>query len=364
VSVKLWYEKFGFSDNPFKLSTDGKFLVGLEDVKKEVIQRIMSEDIILIIGSTGTGKTTFLRWLENNKKLNSGNIKPVFLGLLENRKTREDMYNHLKRGILDSLFKKKYVVLLDEANDIRKEYSEALKEMVEKPNTHIKSIVMTNIDDELNNLTDSFKKRISAKIRVKLSKEELIEMIKKRVNYYGKNPFNDDALEEIIVRSGMNPRDILKNCEKVLLNAKKIDNISADDVRKVLRNNSLAEIPIQKDEKERIKEKNELEPIERQKESVLAPSIGNLTDFQKEIIEILGTRERSLGEIVEIYNQRSGKQTSKGNIAKQLSVLSLSSDIERMRRKGVTSPIVIKKKTGKDVTYSLAENVKTLFVKE
>lgn len=379
MRMKLWYEKFGFSENPFKLSTNPKFFVGLENVRNEILERISSEDIILVTGETGCGKTTLLRWIKK-KGHRTTNNKFVFLGLSENRTNRKEAEKHTKRTFFDRLFNKNYIILLDEAKDIRKEYCEFLKELTERPNTHVKSIIMTNINNNLPNLTDSFKKRISAKINLKPTKEDLKKMVLRRIKCYGKNPFLDSAIDEIIVRSGMNPRDVLKKCEDILMKTDKTERIDEKEVEKVLRRleEKKKERKIEKAKKE-TKEEKEQTPIPKQEtndkgmekniekvKTVIdeVSSLENLTNFQREILDILGTRERNLNDIREIYNQRNNKNVSKGSVAKQLSVLSMSSDKKRMRNKGFETPIVLKRKEGRRVFYKLADKYKTLFVEE
>src|SRR3989304_8980042 len=59
--------KFGWKENPFVLKIDPKLFTGYEEQVKAALNHIANKHkIALITGNTGSGKTTFLKWLEMN----------------------------------------------------------------------------------------------------------------------------------------------------------------------------------------------------------------------------------------------------------------------------------------------------------
>src|SRR3990172_9925452 len=61
------FPRYNWSENPFVLKIDPKLFTGYEEQVKAALNHIENKHkIALITGATGSGKTTFLKWLELN----------------------------------------------------------------------------------------------------------------------------------------------------------------------------------------------------------------------------------------------------------------------------------------------------------
>src|SRR3989338_3926336 len=62
-----WYTKLGWNQNPFTFEILPHVMVGYTTQTENIITALRSgQKIILVTGPTGSGKTTFLRWLSQN----------------------------------------------------------------------------------------------------------------------------------------------------------------------------------------------------------------------------------------------------------------------------------------------------------
>jgi len=191
---------------------------------------------------------------------------------------------------------------------------------------HIKSIVITQINPNLNGFSDSFKHRIGKRVVVigKLTKSEGYDLIKLRIQ--DKNPFDKSAIEAILENSGYIPRKILENCELVCAKtAGKKLSLNAFDVEKALLVQKILNTetpppllskPILKQSPEPVLEK----PTETPPEIPLPPSKASplkpkLSPMEKKILDQLSDSEKTTQEL------SSTLETSEGSVGKQLSKL-------------------------------------------
>jgi energy-coupling factor transporter ATP-binding protein EcfA2 len=245
----MWYRKYGMKANPFVIQSNLDIFVGFDDIKEKIFEAIESNDISLITGPFGSGKTSLLLWFR--KVLRESGYTPIYLDgadfqlARDLRELYQEISSHIKGGFFENLKdlftrrEKKVVFLIDEANSIPTGLGEILK--ADKDRGFIYSIVFASADSNLLNLSPSIKHRIVENILLRpMSFEEAIGMIERRVEAVGgKNPFHPQALKYICEVSRWLPRDILKNCEivaKELAERKKdLSIITEKDVKEVLK---------------------------------------------------------------------------------------------------------------------------------
>ncbi len=244
----MWFKRYGMKANPFVIEFRPNAFVGFDDVVKRVVEAIESNDIILVSGPFGSGKTALLLWLRGF--LEYADYKPIYLDgadfylTSDVRELYEEINSYIKGSFWENLKnvltkkKKKVVFLIDEADSIPKNLGEIIK--ADKDRGFIYSVVFASTKDNLSNISPSLTHRIVEKIFLRpMSFEEALEMVEKRIESVGgKNPFHPGALKYICRISKWLPRDILKNCERVMkelaYRKRKLDVITKKDVVSVL----------------------------------------------------------------------------------------------------------------------------------
>lgn len=218
-------------ENPFSIKANPN-VIGLEKQKKFLIQYIKNGDVCFLTGHTGVGKSSLLLWLKTN--LNPCNVFYIDAADVEKSFGIKEFLKNSRRGF-DRFrdYPKNTVVLLDESQDCDYELQKALK--LHWDHGHIKSIVITQINQNLKNFSDSFKDRIGRRVIElnKLNKLDAINLINLRLG--NKKLFDEKAIEEIIEIADYIPRKILEFCELVYLKNKDKKKIELVDVKKVLR---------------------------------------------------------------------------------------------------------------------------------
>lgn len=221
----MWFRRYGLRENPFIIQPRIEVFVGFDEIKDKLFEAIESNDITLITGPFGSGKTALLLWLRGF--LSYGGYTPIYLdgadfNLITNaRELYEEINSHIEGGFFEKLKriitrkKKKVVFLIDEADSIPKSFGEILK--ADKDRGFIYSIVFASAKDSLSNISPSLSHRVVEHIPLRpMSFEEALAMIERRIEKAGgKNFFDLDAVRYIWKISKKLPRDILKNCEKV-----------------------------------------------------------------------------------------------------------------------------------------------------
>lgn len=217
--------------NPFSIKANPK-VIGLEKQKKFLIQYIENGDVCFLTGPTGVGKSSLLLWIKNN--LNLYNVFYIDAADIEKSFGIKEFLKNSRRGFdRFRAYPKNTVVLLDESQDCDYELQKALK--LHWDHGHIKSIVITQINQNLKNFSDSFKDRIGKRVVEldKLNKFDAINLINLRLR--NKKLFDEKAIEKIIKIADYIPRKILEFCELVYLKNKDKKKIELIDVKKVLR---------------------------------------------------------------------------------------------------------------------------------
>lgn len=209
--------------------------VGYSDQTQRIL-RVLEEKhkVSLIIGPTGSGKTTMLKWVTVNLPsdfdyvyIGKPPMKPeefvdifnakyrsnwltrfLFPGVAQS-KTLYDVPHFLNRKI----GKKHLVVMLDEAHESPMEILEWLRVLSDQVENM--SILLTGLpvfEKQLSEI-ETLRKRILNKIELlSLTKEETEHLIRKRIQHVGGtgDEFSKEVIDIIYERTGGFPRDIIR----------------------------------------------------------------------------------------------------------------------------------------------------------
>ena len=291
----MWFEEYGWKTNPFNIKPSPD-LIAFEAEKEKLIDYISSGDICFLVGKPGAGKTSLLKWLENNLRkhftvyLNIETLDKNFL-------VQKFLYDSTKfsRKLFGLEFPKNVVFLLDESTKIAEEFKHDLKLHFDE--NHIKSIVFAQPGEEAD-IPEGFRNRVGNRI-VKLDKlndEDAFDLIKKRC---GKTcPFTEGAMTFIAEKSSYLPRKILENCETICINMKGKKEININDVQSVLR----------------------IRPEEHIRQEALSP-------MEENIVKILRDSNKTAQELAELLS------TTEGSVGKQLSKLMQKSMVKIISHK-------------------------------
>jgi type II secretory pathway predicted ATPase ExeA len=354
--------KWGWKENPFILKIDPKLFVGYDEQVKAALKHIENKHkIALISGKTGSGKTTFLKWLEKNYDTSKLYVsKPPenpedFIGMFTDIfglsfwekmfRKRPTLYN-LPHYINRKLKGDHLVFLVDEAHETNKQVLEWLRVLTDQIDT-VSLIVagMPVLESKIKSELETLDQRITTRIALtSLNRIETKQLIQKRIESVGGKsiePFTDAALEKIYERTGGFPREVLKFCERLINTAleKNLDVVDAKD----------------------IEEHREIElPKVRAEEPVVTfmpkpPSeeqFRNLPYKQRKILEILSKKDwLTPTAIIEDLDMKSYKTKGHG-------IRSVNNILKRLMLDGY----VQREARGKAFMYALTPKVRTMFV--
>ncbi len=279
----MWYVSYGWKSNPFFIKPS-PIVINFEQEKEQLLNYVTSGDVCFLVGESGAGKTSLLRWLENN-------LKNHFIAYLNMETIEKDFsiknflndHTKLSRRLFGSDYPKNTVLLLDESASVNEEFRYALKLHFDE--NHIKSIVFAQPGQEPE-IPEGFRHRVGTRIikLTKLNEQNAFDLVKKRCGKIC--PFTEGAINLIIEKADYTPRMILETCEKICINFKGKKEITINDVQSLLK--------IKKEEKV--------------KETTLSP-------MEENIIIVLKDSNRTAQELAELL------KTTEGSVGKQLSKL-------------------------------------------
>jgi DNA-binding CsgD family transcriptional regulator len=290
----MWFKKYGWKENPF-LVRHNINLVALEKEKQRLVDYVNSGTICFVVGDSGVGKTSLLKWIENNMK----KFKVNYI----NAEGLPEFFN-LKSKIKKSWFKPA-LLLVDEGQLCDEAMRSELKLLWDMG--VVKSVVIAQTNERLHEYSISFKSRVGKRfLRIQgLDPECAFELIERRTNT--KNPFTENIVEMIVEDAKTNPRKILENCEYLCIELQDKEEITENDVKIALKKKREEELfdLIKLDEP---KLPDNLTPIENDKLKDFSP-------MQRKIIRILLEGNRSAKQLASILN------STEGSVGKQLSKL-------------------------------------------
>lgn len=289
----MWYKRFSWKKNPFDVKCSDE-VIGLEQEKEKLLDYINSGDACIILGDAGVGKSSLLKWLKKNLwkyKMNYINAE----GMNEFYSFKK----HVKKGWL-----RKNVLLLDEAHICNEDNRREMKLLWD--GDVVKSLVIAQLPSNLNEYSESLKKRIGSRI-IKLGRMNL-EKAKALVDFRtnGKNPFDENSLKVLLEDAEYNPRKLLENCELACMELKSSE-LNAENITRILQKKQSLELEELEKPKE-VKLPNNLMPIDPELLKGFAP-------MQKRIINILFESNRTVNQLAQILN------SSEGSVGKQISML-------------------------------------------
>lgn len=246
-----YFSNFGWSDNPFTLTISPDLMVGYSEQTEALLSHIFNQHkAALIIGPTGSGKTTILNWLNAQVKAYNG-YKSYYIAKPPTKKedlielfkhhlgysfidrvkfNKIDM-NNISRFLTRKTLKEKTVFLIDEAHESSMEVLEWLRTINDiVPNLILVFAGLPTFEKKLETDLPTLLMRMNTRVHLdSLTEAETESLIQKRidrVNGDGIKPFTHEAIIKIYEVTGGFPREIIKVCDHLVREAAR-KNISA-----------------------------------------------------------------------------------------------------------------------------------------
>ena len=336
-----WLKAHHWVQNPFILNILPDLFVGYKTQAADLMRLIReNHKLLAIIGPTGSGKTTTLKWLSETL---DKDYEFLYIGKPpEHAEEFVDIFNekypkflfgrHIKNmyqipNFLNKKLRSRHlVVLFDEAHESNIDVLEWLRVLSDQVENM--SIVLSGLpvlDDHLAKL-ETLRKRIMGRIElVSLTKEETEQLIKKRIRNVGGigEEFND-LIEAVYDRSGGFPREIIKVCNDVINEAMK--------GRPLTKELFVVEIP-----KEQLK--------------VSLRFLEELTPMQREIVEMLA-KPMTPGQIANNLDLTKYK-------SRQHAVRSMNNILKRLMDDGMVERV----KEDRAYLYQLSPSIRSILVR-
>ncbi len=214
-----WFHKLGYRSNPMDVRPNPN-LVGVKEQEAKLRSHIHKEEICFINGLTGSGKTSLLYRIQKRMKNRSfvyldAQDLPEGFNLEEELKKKRNFFDKLR---LKEFPTKKPVLIIDEFQATDPRIVLEARSKWETPDTRvIKSIVIAQISEKLNNVSDAFKERLGNRVirMPKLDEEDMKKIINRRLyNPRTRKNFSrkmtEEAKELVVACAGDNPRRLLE----------------------------------------------------------------------------------------------------------------------------------------------------------
>jgi type II secretory pathway predicted ATPase ExeA len=337
---------FNWDSNPFTFQITPSIFVGYSNELNEMETGLKSGNkFSLLLGPTGSGKTTMLKFLE--QRFQDARIiyisKPprdaqdwvtVFEKITKSRfsfrKKSINLYNlneHIKKGLKG----RKLLLFVDECHEASMESLEWLRSLTDHVDSL--SVILAGLpvfESTMKSNLETFMRRVGTKIELgNLSKSETREFIKRRIELVGGDdvrPFSHNIIDYVYERTGGFPREVLRVCNELSLKAleKNITTVDLD----FLRETNAPEARLSRDKISSLPERQRLiiETLAKHGELTPAQIISNLD--------------------IDEYKDRENGVRSVNNVLRRL-----------MKEK-----LVERKKSGKAYTYKVSERFQTLLV--
>ncbi len=344
------YEKqiktFNWNSNPFTFQIKPSVFVGYTKQLNEMMTGLQcGNKFSLLLGPTGSGKTTMLKVLEQGFRdariiyiskppRNPEDWVTVFERITRRRfslrRKNINLYNlseHVKKGLNG----KKCMLLVDECHEASTESLEWLRSLVDQVDGL--SVVLAGLpvfENAVKSSLETFMRRVGTRIEIgSLTKSETRELIKRRIESAGGDdirPFSHNMIDYVYDRTGGFPREVLRVCNELSLKALE-SNITTIDYD-FLRETDTSEARLSSD------------------------MISSLPERQRLIMETLAKHgELTPSQIVFELDIEEYKDAENG-------VRSVNNILRRLMKE----KLVERKKRGKSYAYLVSERYRTLLV--
>ena len=385
ADVEAWFARHNWDGDPFIFVIDPALLVGYVEQTNHLLRTIQEKHkLFLVVGPTGSGKTTMLKWVGKNL---SNKFLPIFIskppstvnGFVEifNEQFPKPWYrrafeSHIKNiyqipEFLKAKSKGKHIVLMcdeiHEANPDVLEWLRVLTDSVDNMSLIVAGLPVFN--EIVKEKLETFQKRIISHIElISLTKNETHEMIQKRVESVGGQglgPFNQDVIEYIFNQTGGFPREVLRVSDDLLNLAIKlnVDTLTKEMIDQYYSPSGTPEYrplpPAQESSGPEDAGALDEEPTEERTEQYRPMSLNileDMTPLQMKILNILAEKETTPGEIANTFDL--GKYKSR-----QHAVRSVNNILIRLMQED----FVRRNRRGRTFTYTLSPRIKTLLVR-
>lgn len=336
-----WLKHYKWASNPFVLNIHPELFVGYKRQVNDLVRNIKEKHkVVLLLGATGSGKTTMLKWLSSS--FNNG-YEFIFIGKppqkpeefvdIFNEKYPRFFGRHLKniyqiQGFLNRRLRGRHlVVLYDEAHESKTDVLEWLRVLSDQVENM--SIVIAGLpvfDENLSKL-ETLRKRIMEKIElVSLTKEEMTEMIRNRIKSVGGSGDEFANLVDVIYdRSGGFPREIIKMCNDAV-------NESMKTGRPLTKELLVREMP-------------------KEEPKVSLKFLDELTSTQRDIVEMLA-HPMTPGQIADSLDLTKYK-------SRQHAVRSMNNILKRLMEEGLVERV----RSDRAFVYQLVPSVRSIVVR-
>jgi replication-associated recombination protein RarA len=213
----VWYEEYDFVSNPFTIKPQEGFdeFFGQQEIIKKLIENIESEEISIVYGPYGTGKTTIMKGIIEEYK---GARKVAYYNAFTSEKIIDFEDILVRAGSRISTFfgikSKGVILLLDESQNLMKKDFENLLYYYNEG--YFKSVILVTSKKDF-----QFSKEIKEEtgknvfeLKMMIHKEA-VSLVKQRLE--GVELLNENMVKKILDKS-LTPREFLMNCEHACKN--------------------------------------------------------------------------------------------------------------------------------------------------
>ena len=352
TAFQSWLGRQGWVSNPFTFAILPELLVGYGRQLEEIGSAIASKQkLALLLGPTGSGKTTILKALAAGLRdkdvvyFPKPPLQPEeFVGVF-NERYSSGWWVFQKRAkslfslpqFLNSVLKRSkrdLVLIVDEAHEAPDAVLEWLRVLSDQlDSTTIILSALPAFEQHMAQHLETLRKRISAKIEIlSLTKEETATLISRRIAFVGgQNNFSQIMLDYIYSQTAGFPREVLRFCDHAIKRAANANlDVQAVTPEQFIQSVQPTEQPLR---------------------------IDILPERQKQLLELMATFPTAVspGELVTALIAQNPQEYP----TRQHGIRAINNILKRLLELGYLS----REPRQKTYVYSLSPRAKTIFVK-